>query len=84
MTAKGRFRPVAPAAGFPSGQPDMLGRTAGFGQKRTSNRICEDFFFRRSFAGYPVEPFREKCLFVLGEFGRCGNVCLQLHRCARM
>jgi hypothetical protein len=31
-SAWGRFRPVAPAAGFPAGQTGMLDRTAGFGQ----------------------------------------------------
>lgn len=33
-STSGRFRPAAPAAGFPTWQPAMLDRTGGFGQKQ--------------------------------------------------
>ena len=41
----GRYRPVAPAARFPSGQPGMLDQTARFGQNRPFKDISLNYVF---------------------------------------
>ena len=49
----GRFRPVAPAAGFSTWQPAMLDRTAGFGQEPPFDKIAVFQFWA------PVAHFKD-------------------------